>query len=73
MGRYVYLAIPTAAEGAKANFVTISGVSVGLKKDIRPNVSLLPEVGAYWYDGRMVNVAKCGPGFQYGLMLATSF
>ncbi|MGM9510779.1 hypothetical protein ACS5NO_23800 [Larkinella sp. GY13] len=73
MGRYVHLGIPTATGGAKANFVNIAGVSLGLKKDIRPNIALLPEVGAYWYDGKILGVAKRGPGFQYGLMLATSF
>lgn len=73
MGRYVYLGIPTAAEGVKANFVNIGGISLGLKKDIRPNIALLPEVGAYWYDGKILGVTKRGPGFQYGLMLATSF
>jgi hypothetical protein len=73
MGRYVHLGIPTAPQGAKANFVNISGLSLGLKKDIKPNIALLPEVGAYWYEGRITGIAKSGLGFQYGLMLATSF
>ena len=73
MGRYVNLAITTAPEGAKANFVNISGVSFGLKKDIRPNIAILPEIGAYWYEGQIIGVPKNGLGFQYGLMLATSF
>lgn len=73
MGRYVYLAIPTAPQGARGNFVNITGLSVGLKKDIRPTIALLPELGAYWYDGAINNVPKKGPGFQYGLMIATSF
>jgi hypothetical protein len=30
-------------------------------------------VGAYWYEGRITGIAKSGLGFQYGLMLATSF
>ena len=73
MGRYVHLGIPTATDGAKANFVGIGGVSLGLKKDIRPNIALLPEIGAYWYNGQILGIPKRGPGFQYGLMLATSF
>jgi hypothetical protein len=73
MGRYVNLAIPTAPEGAKGNFVNISGLSIGLKKDIRPNISILPEIGAYWYDGQIAKTGKSGPGFQYGLMISTSF
>ena len=36
MARYVNLAIPTAPQGASANYVNIAGVSFGLKKDIRP-------------------------------------
>lgn len=73
MARYVNLAIPSAPEGADSNFVDISGVSFGLKKDIRPNISVLPEVGAYWYSGKIAGVEKNGPGFQYGIMIATSF
>lgn len=73
MGRYVNLLIPSAPEGKKSNFVNITGISLGLKKDIGSNISVLPEVGAYWYDGEIVGVKKAGPGFQYGLMLATSF
>ncbi len=73
MGRYVHLAIPSAPEGAGQNFVNIAGASFGLKKDIMPNIALLPEVGAYWYKGEIRGVKKNGPGFQYGVMLATSF
>lgn len=73
MGRYVYLAIPTARGGPTANFVHIAGSSVGLKIDIAPKVALLPEVGAYWYEGRLSAARTSGPGFQYGLMLATTF
>lgn len=73
MARYVNLAIPTAPQGASANYVNIAGVSFGLKKDIRPNISILPEVGVYNYDGRIAGTGKSGPGFQYGLMISTSF
>ncbi|HMQ00223.1 MAG TPA: hypothetical protein PKC24_10610 [Cyclobacteriaceae bacterium] len=74
MGRYVNLAIPTAPEGgADTNFVNIAGISFGLKKDIKSNIAILPEIGAYWYDGQIAGVSKRGPGFQWGLMIATSF
>jgi hypothetical protein len=73
MARYVNLVIPTAPQGASANFVNIAGVSFGLKKDIKPNISILPEVGIYNYDGKIAGSGKSGPGFQYGLMIATSF
>ncbi len=73
MGRFVNLAIPTAPEGTKGNFVNISGLSVGLKKDIKPNIAILPEIGSYWYDGQIGRVSKSGVGFQYGVMIATSF
>jgi hypothetical protein len=73
MARYVNLTIPTAPQGASANFVNITGISFGLKKDVRPNISILPEVGVYHYDGKITEIGKSGPGFQYGLMIATSF
>jgi hypothetical protein len=73
MGRYVSLSIPTATDGAKGNFVNITGFSLGLKRDIKPNISVLPEIGAYWYDGQIKSVSKSGPGFQYGIMIAASF
>jgi hypothetical protein len=73
MGRYVNLAITTAPQGAKANFVNISGMSFGLKKDIRHNIAILPEVGAYWYKGKIIGVSKNGLGLQYGVMISTSF
>lgn len=73
MACYVNLVIPAAPQGAGANFVNIAGVSFGLKKDIRPNIAILPEVGVYHYDGKIAGTGKSGPGFQYGLMLATSF
>jgi len=73
MGRYVNLAIPTATDGAKGNFVNIMGTSVGLKKNINSSISILPEVGVYWYEGQITSVRTSRPGFQFGLMLATSF
>ena len=73
MARAVHLAIPTAAGGARSNFVNIVGPSFGVRRGITPAVSILPEVGAYWYDGQIRGVSKRGPGFQYGVMLATSF
>jgi hypothetical protein len=73
MGRYVHLAIPTAPQGEASNYVNIAGVSLGLKKDIRPSISILPEIGVYHYDGEITGVEKTGPGFQYGLMISTSF
>lgn len=73
MARYVNLGIPTAPEGTRANFVNIAGVSLGIKKDIRPHISILPEVGVYSYDGKIRGADKSGPGFQYGIMIATSF
>jgi hypothetical protein len=73
MARYVYLATPTAQGGSTANHVHIAGPSFGLKIDAFEKVSILPEVGAYWYEGRISDVRMSGPGFQYGIMLATVF
>ena len=73
MARYVYLGIPTASGGASDNFVHIAGASLGLKIQAFPKVAVLPEVGAYWYEGRIADGRMAGPGFQYGIMLATTF
>lgn len=73
MARYVNLRIPSAPGGEGSNFVNITGLSLGLKTDIAEHISLLPEIGAYLYDGEVAGVQKRGPGFQYGIMLATSF
>lgn len=73
MGRFVNLAIPTATDGAKGNFVNISGASFGLKRQITESISIYPEIGAYWYDGQITSKTTSGPGFQIGLMLSTSF
>lgn len=73
MGRYVYLALPTAKGGQAENFVHIAGPSLGLKFAMHPRISMLPEVGVYWYEGAIENVRTRGPGFQFGFMLATTF
>jgi hypothetical protein len=70
LGRYVQLNIPTAQGGNRDNHVRIIGSSIGLKKDIRTNISILPEVGFYYYDGKVLGVRKNGPGWQYGLMIS---
>ncbi len=73
MARYVYLSIPTAKDGMLNNFVHISGLSLGWKKSLTPAISILPEVGVYWYEGAIASARTSGPGFQYGIMVATSF
>lgn len=73
MGRYVYLAIPTAPGGSNENFVHIAGPSFGAKITLTEAVSVLPEVGVYYYRGEISGERTVGPGFQYGIMLATSF
>ena len=73
MGRYVYLGVPTASGGDSGNHVHIAGTSLGAKWDAWSPVSVLPEVGVYWYEGRLGGARMSGPGFQYGLMLATTF
>lgn len=73
MGRFVNLVIPTAPGGAEGNFVNITGTSFGLKRNITETISILPEVGAYWYEGQIAGIRTSGPGFQFGVMLATSF
>jgi hypothetical protein len=73
MARQVHIGIPTAIGGKTDNNVNILGCSVGLKKNIRNNIAILPEIGIYNYKGKLNGVDKNGPGFQYGLMISTSF
>lgn len=73
MARYVFLAIPTAPGDASGNHVHIAGASAGLKIDVAQNVAVLPELGAYWYEGRIADVRTSGPAFQYGVVLASVF
>lgn len=72
MLRYVHLAIPTANGGSNDNLVNIAGSSFGWKMQITERVSLLPEFGFYWYNGKINGVKKEGPGFQYGIMFSTT-
>jgi len=73
MGRFVSLAIPTAFHRAKGNFVNISKASFGLKRNITESISILPEVGVYWYEEHLKSARASGPGFQFGVMLSTTF
>jgi hypothetical protein len=70
MARYVYLAIPSAAGRYGSE---LRAHLAGWKIDVAERISLLPEIGAYWYEGRIDGTRTSGPGFQYGVMLATSF
>jgi hypothetical protein len=73
MLRYVWLGIPSAPGGAEDNRVSIAGVSWGLKIPLGERLSLLPEIGAYHYNGRLRGEAADGFAVQYGIVLATSF
>lgn len=73
MPRYVYIGIPTAAGGDAANHVHIAGLSAGLRIALTQVVSVLPELGAYWYEGRLADRRTAGPGFQYGVVFAAGF
>lgn len=73
MGRYVFMGIPTAPGGDAGNHVHIAGLSTGLKVDINETVAVLPEIGAYWYEGRIADQRTSGPAFQYGVVLASTF
>lgn len=72
MARQVNLGIPTAEAGSAANNVNIYGASLGWKHTLMPNINILPEVGVYSYQGKIRDVSYTGPGFQYGIMIATT-
>lgn len=73
MARNVNIAIPTANEGASGNYVHVNGLSLGLKHQLLSNLAILPELGTYWYQGKILGQDYNGPGVQYGIMVSTTF
>lgn len=72
-GSFLNFALSKAKDGPPRNSIYIAGTSFGLKRNITENISILPEVGAYWYEGAINSVRTSGPVFQFGLMLSTNF
>jgi hypothetical protein len=73
MARYTFIGIPTAMGGDAANYVHIAGGSVGFKFEVAPHISLMPELGAYYYRGAVGGQDASGFAMQYGVVLGTSF
>ena len=71
--RYVYTAIPSAIGGDGANHFTAAGGDLGLKLALKKNISLVPEVGLFDFNGRLTSRSANGIGAQYGAVLAFKF
>ena len=70
--RYAYTAIPSAAGGADQNYVHAFGPSVGMRFGLTKNISVLPELGFFRFQGAIGGVEKEGLGMQYGAILSAS-
>lgn len=68
--RYAYTAIPTGTGGSDGNFVHSFGGSVGLRVAITNTIAVMPEVGAFGFEGAIARATSNGWGLQYGVVLA---
>ena len=71
--RYVYTIIPTANGGSGANHFEAFGPGVGIKIKVKDNISLIPEVGVFDFQGKISNQRVNGFGAQYGAVLGFRF
>lgn len=65
--RYVYTAIPSAPGGSSANYLSATGIDLGLKYGLTKTVSLVPEIGVFDFTGNLQGESANGIGVQYGL------
>ncbi len=71
--RYVYTAVPTAGGGTAGNHVDAAGIDWGMRINLKGNLSIVPEVGLFNFDGRLADRSANGVAFQYGAVLAFRF
>ena len=71
--RYVYTEIPSASGGTRANHFQAFGPGAGLKINLKENISLIPEIGIFDFNGSIANQRANGIGFQYGAVLGFAF
>ena len=68
--RYVYTAVPSAPGGEGANHVHSFGPAAGVKWAWTPQVSIVPEAGAFGFRGELGGKAADGFGVQVGVVLS---
>ena len=68
--RYVDTLIASGPGGSGQNNVQAFGGSVGARFALTNSVSVLPEVGLFEFQGKMVGVTANGWGLQYGAVLS---
>ena len=71
--RYVYTFIPTASGGSTSNYFQAFGPGIGVKVRVTDVVSLIPEVGAFDFQGKLAGQKADGIGIQYGAVLGFRF
>jgi hypothetical protein len=73
MARYAYIAIPSAQGGTASNRVHVGGGSIGFQYAINTVVSVVPELGGYWYSGQLLRRELAGPALQFGVAMVAAF
>ena len=71
--RYVYTEIPSANGGANASHFQAFGPGVGIKINLKENISITPEIGVFNFNGSIANQTANGIGIQYGAVLGFIF
>ncbi len=71
--RYVYTEIPSANGGANASHFQAFGPGVGIKINLKENISITPEIGVFNFNGSIANQTANGIGIQYGAVLGFVF
>lgn len=68
--RYVYTAIPTAFGGSANNYVNAAGIGVGTKIKLTSQTSLVPEIGLFNLNGKLLGENANGTAIQIGAVLS---
>ena len=68
--RYVYTAIPSALGGAADNYVNAAGIGIGTKIKLTPQTSLVPEIGVFNLNGKLLGASANGVALQIGAVLS---
>ncbi len=68
--RYVYTGITSASGGEEKNNLTAIGGSVNLGIRINDYTSIIPEIGAFDFQGNLSGKALNGIGYQYGVIIS---
>lgn len=68
--RYVATNIPTAQGGNAANYFNAGGIASGVKIKLTQQTSLVPEIGLFHLNGKMLGIPANGDAVQVGVVLS---